>query len=486
MRIVKFIFNDSMRVSIHLANTIGTPSYGSIIFQRQSLYDHACAVAAQAGIREVQRIENHAQLEALRSQADFDQPDTLYIVLAANAAVAEKSAARDLLRKVIAAGMTCLNSAAEPTLACCAGPESFKKLLTLLARHEPVTIEKLGPEVTILKQSEVFCDISNLEEFNRFFSSDFDVRHFNSMAGGFNTVVKSSRDKGKIKREHDFYYLLPRGMQRWFVQPYDFREDNGTASYSMEKLNIANVGLQWVHNSFTLPQFEHFTGHCFRFIGQRPSRKCQAAQFQGMTRALFLDKVIDRIDSLKAMDKFGRIEKLLAAATPYAGIDAVVAKYRDLFGANYQARHNPDLEVIGHGDLCFSNILYDKSSSVFKLIDPKGAEDEAGLWSHPYYDLAKLSHSVLGLYDFLNHGLFEIVLDEDNSLSLQIISPDLSEFREHFRTELEAAGFDVFLCRLFEASLFFSMLPLHIDYPRKVLAFLLNGIAIMEELEANA
>ena len=39
--------------------------------------------------------------------------------------------------------------------------------------------------------------------------------------------------------------------------------------------------------------------------------------------------------------------------------------------------------------------------------------------------------------------------------------------------------------RLYEASLFISMLPLHIDYPQKVLGFILNAINILKEIEEN-
>ena len=51
---------------------------------------------------------------------------------------------------------------------------------------------------------------------------------------------------------------------------------------------------------------------------------------------------------------------------------------------------------IGHGDLCFNNILVDPNSGSLKLIDPKAYPDKSknivGLVD-PFYDLAKLNHS---------------------------------------------------------------------------------------------
>ena len=76
--------------------------------------------------------------------------------------------------------------------------------------------------------------------------------------------------------------------------------------------------------------------------------------------------------------------------------------------------------MIGHGDPCFANTLYNKSTKTLKFIDPRGALTEDELWTDPYYDVAKLSHSVCGRYDFFNNGLFDIKLDTDLSYVLEI------------------------------------------------------------------
>ena len=133
-------------------------------------------------------------------------------------------------------------------------------------------------------------------------------------------------------------------------------------------------------------------------------------------------------------------------------------------------------------DLCFSNILYSKDASLLKLIDPKGAIVEDEIYTDPYYDLAKLSHSICGYYDYFNSDLFQITVDEGlkSHLSMDF---DNSEYVAVFRKKLEENGMDLKLIRLYECSLFLSMLPLHIDRPKKVYAFILNAIAILNSLE---
>ena len=140
--------------------------------------------------------------------------------------------------------------------------------------------------------------------------------------------------------------------------------------------------------------------------------------------------------------------------------------------------------VIGHGDPCFANALYNKSTKTLKFIDPKGALVEEDLWTNPYYDIAKLSHSVCGRYDFFNNALFDIKLDIDFKLNLEIPF-DNSKYVEIFRQKVEQNGYDYLSVRIYEASLFLSMLPLHIDNLHKVLGFILNAAKIIEEIEEN-
>ena len=132
--------------------------------------------------------------------------------------------------------------------------------------------------------------------------------------------------------------------------------------------------------------------------------------------------------------------------------------------------------------MCFSNILYSNPDQLVILIDPKGAMTTEELYMDPYYDIAKLSHSICGHYDFFNSGLYEISLDEDLKARVTV-DADNREYVRLFRESLEEAGVDFRLVRLYETSLFLSMLPFHMDRPNKVFGFILNAIAIMDRLE---
>ncbi|RYZ92201.1 MAG: hypothetical protein EOP06_04965 [Proteobacteria bacterium] len=151
-------------------------------------------------------------------------------------------------------------------------------------------------------------------------------------------------------------------------------------------------------------------------------------------------------------------------------------KHRQLFASRFLA--------VGHGDPCLSNILYDQQHMILKLIDPRGAREESELWTHPLYDYCKLSHSINGDYDFINHGLFNVTLNATNEFKLSVKAPrELHELKRVFEEYLLAHGEDLRAIKIGECSLFLSMIPLHIDHPNKALAFVLNAQKLLKEIE---
>lgn len=106
------------------------------------------------------------------------------------------------------------------------------------------------------------------------------------------------------------------------------------------------------------------------------------------------------------------------------------------------------------------------------------------MWTNPYYDVAKLSHSICGKYDYFNNDMVDISIGDDLQLELDFHFEN-KEFINVFRNKLEESGFDYWLVRIYEVSLFLSMLPLHADNPFKVLGFIINARDIIREIMSN-
>ena len=328
---------------------------------------------------------------------------------------------------------------------------------------------------------EGMVNIGIISNFIQCITGNFDSRYFNTLQGNEYILVKSSENKKKIRAEYDFYSLLPEDMKYWFVMPFHYQENEHSASYTMERLHMADLAIKWVHGSMDMDEFETLMDKYFYFFKSRHVKPCTVQEYQATARNLYVDKVKSRIEELKKKPAYQKISAFLSADEEIS-LDSLKDKYFQL-KEQIEARNKYEcIQVIGHGDPCFANALYNKSTQTLKFIDPKGACSEEELWTDPYYDIAKLSHSVCGRYDFFNNGLFDIHVDEDFSFSLEIPF-DNSRYVDIFRKKLEGNGFDYYTVRIYEASLFLSMLPLHIDNPHKVFGFILNVKNILKEIE---
>lgn len=328
---------------------------------------------------------------------------------------------------------------------------------------------------------DMFWNISIYANFIHYISGGFDARFFNRLSGDAYTVTKRSTNKQKMKAEYSFYHLLPDHMKPWMAMPYAFEEDENGAQYTMERYHFTDLAIRWVHGAIDHGEMAKLLENVFYFINTRERKTVSAKAYSGVTQGLYLDKIDSRTEMLKAHKDFDKINKYIKGGTAYESIDAIMAHYKDLYHRVTRRHIIKPLLAIGHGDLCFSNILFHKDANIMKFIDPKGAVKEEELWTDPYYDIAKLSHSICGLYDFFNNMLYQISLDEALSFHLSIPF-DNRPFVEQFAQACEKNGFSFELVRLYEASLFLSMLPLHMDNPQKVFGFILNGVNILKSL----
>ncbi|MCI8556503.1 MAG: hypothetical protein HFI19_01810 [Lachnospiraceae bacterium] len=329
---------------------------------------------------------------------------------------------------------------------------------------------------------DMLIDLNSFDEFIQYITSGFDARFFNTLEGDQYTVTKRSANREKIKNEYQFYYFLPREMQHWFVQPYSYEESDQMACYTMERMHMTDLAIQYVHGAVSTEDLDQILCQLFYFLRTRCTKKITKEEYDQQSKHLYLDKVLERLAGLKKSSYFEKMNGMIGVGTFYKDIDAVFSHYEDLYRKIHEKYTFEPLATVSHGDLCFSNILYQRHANILRMIDPKGATEESDIWMDPWYDLAKLSHSICGRYDFFNSSLYQVKIGEDLKLELQIDFENQA-YIEVFQRYLEENQFSYPVVRLYEASLFLSMLPLHMDNPQKVFGFLLNGIEILQEVE---
>ena len=476
------IYDDNVRKSDIIKDIIGKRSFGSVVINRKKVKDYVLecvmSVFSDGIFKEIESEFDYAKIDQ-----DFDlqnNGDTRVIYCLSNFFVTDTDKVALSFKKLPYIEDT-YKATVDGKLAAIMFEtvQDFKDFNKNLISG--VSAEEMAETITNEFEIEGLTDISDAREFISCITGNFDSRFFNSLEGDDYVIVKSSSNKKKIKAEYDFYYLLPDDMKYWFVMPFDYEESEDKASYSMERLHITDLAIKWVHGSMDEDEFSELLDRYFYFFKSRHTKECTDEEYKAKADALYIDKVNDRIAELKKHPDYARIEQLLGVCAD-TDLDNLVSRYFVLKDKIERGISYKKELAIGHGDPCFANALYNKSTKTLKFIDPKGATSEEELFVNPYYDVAKLSHSICGSYDFFNNGMFDVRINTDNCCELDLpVNND--ELKNIFKEKVEDNGFDYEAVRIYEASLFLSMLPLHMDNPHKVLGFILNAKNILDEIE---
>lgn len=466
MKSLIVLYDDSRKPNVTVRSITGNKSFGDTIFKRQTLFER---------MRDIflgfECVSDCILIKAEDVTAALTGSNDAILLFYSNYAISNREELEVIARKACFAH--------EPYRVVCNG-----QVACLIFENATMYRECISenPNSYTAIDTQCLIDLSDGSNFRQFITSGFEARFFNALSGDEYTVVKKSANKEKLRREYTFYSLLPEDMKQWFVRPFDYTESENESSYKMKRYHMTDLAIRYVHGAIEKDEFNSILENLFYFIGKRKSKNVTVEEYEDTATKLYVTKVKGRVATLKENEDYAGIENLIIETTPYGGIDEIVERYIVLYNKIREGRKFMNVAVVGHGDLCFSNILYNDDARLLMLIDPKGALSEDELYMDPYYDIAKLSHSICGCYDFFNSGLFEIGMDERLKCELSIDNNNAC-YVEAFKEFLARNGLDYKLIRLYEASLFLSMLPLHMDRPKKVFAFILNAINIMDEIE---
>ena len=137
-----------------------------------------------------------------------------------------------------------------------------------------------------------------------------------------------------------------------------------------------------------------------------------------------------------------------------------------------------------HGDLCFGNMLFDGHNHLW-LIDPRGSFGHLiGCYGDRAYDLAKLSHSMLGGYDYIAADRYYLTVTGTSAvLKIGRSEPDL-RYWLWLQSQAQAMGLTMFDVRFLEAICFLSLAALHTESADRQAAFIVRGLEVAGEAMA--
>lgn len=333
---------------------------------------------------------------------------------------------------------------------------------------------------TTLRRTDRWLDFGHVNTLFKSRTAFTTQRHFNQISVRDGIVTKRSSDRQKIIAEAEWFGALPPQIKVHAPQILDYRSDDD-AYYALEYLPVFPLNELYVFGRLSALTwsgiFDRIADLLGRFRALAPGAEDPAAT--GIARdfeQLVRDKTFARLNAYAPSAPFALDAPVTMNGTTFPSIHAIAEE------CVRAALAGPARPGILHGDLCFSNMLYDARADRLKVIDPRGIT-VAGVrtvYGDMRYDVAKMTHSVLGMYDHIIGGYFEIVERGAGDYDFAILSSgDCDEVGRQF---IQRRFADVAIAEVLPLTilLFVSMIPLHKDNRDRQLAFLLNALRLYE------
>lgn len=296
-------------------------------------------------------------------------------------------------------------------------------------------------------------------------------RAFNELKIEDNFVLKTSNLKNKIEAEIAWFQALPQKLSFYIPK---FIIQNKSA-YKTQYLYLNTLSELYVFSRLSLLTWERILTCTKSFLDKLHSLK------KPSNLKLNFNYKQKSLERLKAFSRQHHFNLSKALTLEFRGETFKLPSILNILDILDESLPKKQDFCFIHGDFCFSNIMFDFRSNEPICFDPRGLDFDGQVtaFGDKNYDFAKLAHSLIGLYDFLIAGFFEL------------------EFKDyHFKFELEESlvkGLEESFFKIFKLDrkmiyaliihLFLSMLPLHEEDKTRQFAFLANALRLFTCLE---
>jgi len=294
------------------------------------------------------------------------------------------------------------------------------------------------------------------------------------------TITKRSRKVEKFVDEINYLRLLPKELSVLFPRIIDYPTDWNNAFLKMEYYGYPSLAeifvFEDVHHGIWMKIFDHLYEIINTWFLQLERPLPSNALYD-----MYITKTKRRLAIMDAPPELLNLVRTDAPITINGKPVANLSQIWDRIEANIMLMNSGAQGHIIHGDLCFSNILYDLRQRICKLIDPRGSFGSAGIYGDTRYDIAKLYHSVYGLYDFIINDLFYVsVYGTDVQFDIYQ-RPSHREINKEFENVF-FSHFNRDEILLLTGLLFASMPALHDDKPLRQIAMYVRALQMFDEL----
>ena len=347
-----------------------------------------------------------------------------------------------------------------------------------LKRHNFVeAVEAYRKEKPLMvKCFKQWFDLGHVNTYFRSRAAITTQRAFNELRIENGVLHKTGLPIHKIEAEANWFKVLPPQLKPFTPQLIDtYVSKDGKPFYALEYLPNMPLNELFVHGKNSPLEWKGLFNLLKNFLQQAHISLTQEQQVEigSDFKCLIEDKTFTRLA------EYAKAENLDLNQPTYYKNKKLPTLYEICQDCINKTKALSACPSILHGDLCLSNTLYDSRALQVKVIDPRGMNSEGKLtiYGDQKYDLAKLTHSIIGLYDHIIAGRY-VLLEHEIKFD---IDERILEIQKQYAKLSLIENISVKEIMPLVILLFLSMLPLHSDRPDRQEAMLMNALRLYSE-----
>lgn len=342
----------------------------------------------------------------------------------------------------------------------------------------------LPAEERLLQKVADWLDFGHLDTYYTAKREVFvNKRFFNRVRiDGARGILRKSSNEEKFLKEVQWYLRIPAELQHFAPRVLNYSLNLEDPFVDIEFYGYPALNDIYLFGGLDPGEWERIFAAIDHAIKEMHTFRLELPQTDRLVRAMhsmYEDKTLSRMQAIFRDRRFAGFcgESVTIDGRACCGLGHVRQALPGLLQSC--GIYDLDFFTIIHGDFCLGNILYDRRNSFIRAIDPRGSFGTFDIYGDPRYDLAKLTHSFAGDYDFLLNGLFELAENQE-PVGLKVHLED-----RHLAIKQQ---FEIWMARnwpqwvrqirLIESLLFLSMVPLHKDRFLSQKAFLVRGLQL--------
>lgn len=319
---------------------------------------------------------------------------------------------------------------------------------------------------------------------------EFTTRAYNKFEYNSKTrasIIKSSKED-RLLGEIEYYQNLPKELQVYFPRLLNSSIKDSVYFMELEYYAYGNLGDVMTAQDYN----SDFWSKAFKFIfsyidNYKESTTILASKEDSLL--MFIDKTEKEYSNLmngfEFFSQFKGTKEFIFNGKVLKSFETIWESLKDYIATSTLC----ESFYFIHGDLCFSNILYGVNNItndvILKFIDPRGVFGKTKFFGDLYYDLAKLSHSCNGGYEFFIYDKFDIS-NSKNEFNLTYHNEQRKkDINSQFLSIAEQYKFDYTKIKLIEGLIFVGMCARHYDSLNRQKAMLLTGLNILNDVYEN-